>query len=199
MAEGRLTDTDIRLPLHRWLCDLHRACEDTSILHELRIPRPSARIDVAVVNGELCGFEIKSDVDSLVRLSRQVRAFNSIFDRVCIVTTERHIDEAQRVIPPWWGIIVPDIGSDPNGFRSLRPTLENPGTDVEAMLHMLWHRELLDILRNYGLGGFKRKRRQDSIDALLHSVSEADIKTEIRRILKVRRGHTIHSSPSSSP
>lgn len=82
-----LRDLHIRKPLHHWLLAAHADCPDTEILHELKIPRPSARIDIAVVNGEICGFEIKSDVDSLARITRQERAFSAVFDRVSIVIT----------------------------------------------------------------------------------------------------------------
>src|SRR5271156_2900941 len=66
-------DSQIRKPLHYWLVRKFSGHSDTEILHELKMPRPSGRVDMAVINGRLCGFEIKSDFDSLSRLPRQVR------------------------------------------------------------------------------------------------------------------------------
>jgi hypothetical protein len=96
-----LRDADIRGHLETWIRSLHSETP-TVILHELKIPRPSARVDIAVVNGELSAFEIKSDVDSLFRLPRQVLSFDSVFDRVSLVTTEKHLQRARAVIPRWW-------------------------------------------------------------------------------------------------
>ena len=73
-----LRDPQIRRPLHYWLQRKFSSHGDTEILHELKMSRPSGRVDVAVINGRLCGFEIKSDFDSLSRLPRQVRAFSAI-------------------------------------------------------------------------------------------------------------------------
>ena len=58
-----------------------------------------------MVNGEFSGFEIKSDVDSLQRLPGQIAAFASVFDRVSLVTTDRHLADVKKVIPSWWGIV----------------------------------------------------------------------------------------------
>src|ERR1700733_1041930 len=94
-------DPELRKPLHKWLERKFLAHDDTEILHELRMPRPSGRVDIAVVNGRLAGFEIKSDFDSLSRLPRQVRAFSAVFDEMCVVTTPRHSADAKKIIPSW--------------------------------------------------------------------------------------------------
>lgn len=61
---GLLRDGCIRAPLINWLRALHPEDGSTELLQEFKMPRPSARIDLALVNGELAGFEIKSDADS---------------------------------------------------------------------------------------------------------------------------------------
>ena len=64
-----------------------------------------SRVDVAVINGRLHGYEIKSDCDTLLRLESQVPAFSAVFDRITIVVGSRHVDNLSGCVPPWWGVI----------------------------------------------------------------------------------------------
>lgn len=181
-----LRDTDIRAPLHDWLNQQHADCPDTGIIHELRIPRPSARIDMAVVNGELCGFEIKSDVDSLGRLPRQAVAFNAVFERVCVVTTHRHSEAACTIVPDWWAIIVPAV-DDGLTFATVREGDRNPRTNPEAMLHMLYCREVLTILDDFDLAcGLREERRNALLGAALNNLEPDQIRQGVRDSLKAR-------------
>src|SRR4029077_13805561 len=60
--------------------------------------------DVAVVNGALDGFELKSDRDRLDRLARQSEIYGAVFDRMTLVVGPRHERQAARMIPDWWGL-----------------------------------------------------------------------------------------------
>ena len=59
-----LKDNDIRVTL---IDELNRinAQHDYRIIEELAVCDGEARVDVAVANGRLCGYEIKSDADTL--------------------------------------------------------------------------------------------------------------------------------------
>jgi hypothetical protein len=65
-------DRDIRPALVSRLQAVHAEDPRTHIIDELPICQMRARADLAVVNGEITGFEIKSDVDRLTRLATQV-------------------------------------------------------------------------------------------------------------------------------
>ena len=189
-----LRDADIRTPLHDWLWQAHLPCDDTVIIHELSIPRPSARVDIAVVNGQICGFEIKSDVDGLSRLPRQVKSFNAIFDSVSVVTTRRHIESAKKIVPNWWGILAPLANGE---FEYVRQSLGNPMRDAVAVLHMLTRYELCDVLAAHKLlRGFKSKTRPILIRAISDFLTVDEQLFAARYALKQRsRGQS--PSPSS--
>src|SRR5437868_5846718 len=106
MTARPLRDSDIRKLLERWLQKKYSGHDETKIMHELRMQRPTGRVDIAVINGRLSGFEIKSDFDSLTRLPRQIRAFSAVFDDMCVVTTRRHVTNTQKLIPAWWRLTV---------------------------------------------------------------------------------------------
>jgi hypothetical protein len=181
-----LRDGDIRAPLHRWLERAHADCPGTGIIHELKLPRGSARIDLAVINDELCGFEIKSDVDSLVRLPRQSRAFNAVFDQVWVVTTERHLAAALARIPEWWGVLTPSTNRWRRAFRTERLAGSNPSPSGEAALQLLTRDEIIAALeRRECAAGLRSKPRSYLIPAALERLSAAT-RDEVRAALKAR-------------
>ena len=64
---------------------------DTILVEELGLCRGFVRADIAVVNGLMKGFEIKSERDTLQRLQKQVEAYSRIFDTATIVVAGRHL------------------------------------------------------------------------------------------------------------
>jgi hypothetical protein len=48
------------------------------MLDEFGLEHGEVRVDVAVINGELHGYEIKSERDTLERLPRQVKAYSAV-------------------------------------------------------------------------------------------------------------------------
>lgn len=82
-----LKDNDIRVTL---IDELNRinAQHDYRIIEELAVCDGEARVDVAVANGRLCGYEIKSDADTLERLALQQKCYDKTFDTVSIVVGE---------------------------------------------------------------------------------------------------------------
>jgi hypothetical protein len=194
MSEMFLRDSDIRGPLHRWLLDQHANDAETSVIHELKLPRPTARVDIAVVNGDLAAFEIKSDVDSLARLPRQILSFNKVFDRICVVTTKRHAQAVQRTIPHWWGI---SIAKNQNGevrFKNLRRGRQNPHPDLMALLHALYLPELRSILRCHDITAFSSCSKNELIQQVL-GLPMGSTRTASRDALRQR----LHGNNQSSP
>jgi hypothetical protein len=69
-----LLDQDIREALKKTLREQDR---NAAIIEELPLQRGRGRADLAFVNGELWGFEIKSEADSLIRLGIQREHYES--------------------------------------------------------------------------------------------------------------------------
>src|SRR3990172_5976308 len=98
-------DAEIRSALRAHLRIEHRGEADTVIIEELGFCRGQVRIDLAVVNGFLHGYEIKSDRDSLRRLGVQIDYFSKVLDRATLVAGERHIEKTIDMVPGWWEIL----------------------------------------------------------------------------------------------
>ncbi|WP_052770006.1 sce7726 family protein [Paenibacillus sp. IHB B 3415] len=79
----KLKDSDIRLLLKRKFTSFAEFTLDstTIVVDELDVCFGSARVDVAVINGRLHGFEIKSESDNLDRLPSQIEFYSRVFER----------------------------------------------------------------------------------------------------------------------
>ena len=116
-------DREVRDLLKRHLADAHFG-DDTIVLDELGLCQGDVRIDVASVNGELAGYEIKSPADSLARWPKQCRIYSKVVDRAWLVATEKALEAAQA--PGWWGVIRIVQTPDQLGLRVIRPAQRNP-------------------------------------------------------------------------
>lgn len=144
-------DLDIRTALRQKLRLLHQSDSETLLLEELGLRHGAIRVDLAVVNGMLHGYELKSDRDSLARLPRQCEAYNAVFDRVTLVVGSRLAERAIGMVPLWWGIELAECnGNDRVGFATLREPLENPAPDPLAIAKLLWRDEALSLLIEQG-------------------------------------------------
>lgn len=130
-----MNDPQIRTALKRKALVRYEKDPETVILDELGLRHGAARIDIAVVNGRLHGFEIKSDRDTLNRLPYQAKIFNSVLDRITLIVTQRHVHAAKEVVPVWWGIMLAEKGSrGAVHFSSIRRPHNNPCPNIEPHL-----------------------------------------------------------------
>ena len=77
-----MRDSDVRKAVLATLDQKHAGDHNTRIVEEMGVWAGSVRIDIAVINGELCGFELKSDRDTLARLPTQADIYSRVFDRI---------------------------------------------------------------------------------------------------------------------
>lgn len=146
-------DIDIRASLHRSLQAEHAdEIENTLILNELSLCQGDARIDVAVVNGAISGYEIKSESDTLERLPKQCETYNKVFDTITILTASKYIDGIIDIVPSWWGITRAEMDEDGVVYLfPVRTPLENPDIDSISVAQLLWREEAISILKQRGL------------------------------------------------
>lgn len=182
-----LRDVDIRHALHAALKAEHAGEPDTLVVHELGICQGTARVDVAVINGSINGFEIKSDADRLHRLGRQSEAYGTVLDTVTLVTSKRHLAEGRAQIPYWWGIIEAkrsDAGVELKRIRKARP---NRKQQPEAIARFLWRDEALAMLSEHGLDkGMLSKPRSVLWARLAAEMDLTELASGVRAALKCR-------------
>jgi len=155
-----MRDCDVRQQLDRRLRDIHAQEPSSRLLPEMVLGRGVSRIDFAVVNGKLHGYEIKSDADTLDRLATQAEAYNSVFDEITIVVGSRHLSRADKAIARWWGIIKAEVHEGTVFLTDLRRPKQNPQQSARALADLLWKEEAMDLLRRYSdVKSINRKNR----------------------------------------
>lgn len=78
----------IKAALIDWLYAKGMVC-DAVVINEMVVANWARRADIAVANGRLYGFEIKSAFDSLKRLPGQIESFRRHFDKVTVVAASK--------------------------------------------------------------------------------------------------------------
>jgi hypothetical protein len=187
-------DIDIRSGLHSILHKEHINDPSTLILDELGLCQGESRIDVAVVNGSLNGFEIKSESDTLERLPKQCEIYNKIFDTVTIVTAARFIDNIKDIVPKWWGITRAE--RDIDGivyFFNVRRAKSNKKIDPYSLVQLLWREETLELLKEKDLHrGILSKPRDVLWKVLSENVPLTELQESVRQKLKLRKNWRAH-------
>lgn len=146
-----MKDSDIRQIILSDLDRRYKKDPNTMIIEELGLCQGEARVDIAVVNGSIHGYEIKSDQDTLKRLAGQVAIYSRVLDFVTLVVGSQHLDEGLKIIPEWWGIAEVKKNKRKIILREIRPHEKNPVPDPEAIVQLIWRNEALEILRKRGL------------------------------------------------
>lgn len=192
------TEESLRTSLRHRLASKHQNDPDTVLIDELGLCRGSVRVDLAVVNGQLHAYEIKSDRDSLRRLHTQAEVYSRVFDRVTIVCGDRHIPHALDIVPSWWELlrIVPD--TQVPIFKCARRGRKNPNKDIRALAELLWIDEAMALLaRRHALRGMRGKPRAVLWDRVCELFSSDDVAEAVRAHLKataVKRGRPARQS-----
>lgn len=184
-----MRDADVRGAVHRLLAAMHEGDDNTRIVEEMGVWSGSARIDIAVINGQLTGYELKSDRDTLDRLPSQAELYNRVFDRVVLVVGERHASKAARAVPRWWGVT---IAKGQNGEVSLtekRASAANPRPDPLMLARLLWKSEALDLLVLHDLAkGWRSKPAEEMHRRLASELPIEILAAGVRSALKRRDG-----------
>ena len=188
VSRNRLVgDEPIRQALKARLRQAAPRDRDVAILDELGVLRGQVRIDLALIDQHIEGFEIKSDLDTLRRLERQTELFGSVFERMTLVTVQRHLEAAMSVVPDWWGVwVVRSIGGDMQ-FECRRSTFPNPDLQFRALVELLWLNESLRLLASKNaVRGFRSKPRADVWDRVCEVCEPSEIALAVRTHLKAR-------------
>lgn len=184
---GRLGDAVIRSALRVRLREEQDGDPETVIIDELGLCRGRVRLDIAVVNGLLHGYEIKSDRDSLRRLSKQVDVYGKVLDRATLVVGDRFLKVAPGLVPAWWGLVHAHARDEKLDFRKIRSAGKNPQRDPRALVELLWSDQAMRLLEQRGVArGARRKPRRIVWARVCEHLGVEEIAEAVRTGLKAR-------------
>ena len=193
-----LADKHIREALHCKKLRRQHDAPNTLVVDELGLMHGKHRVDIAVINGHIVGYEIKSDEDTLYRLPEQITAYNKVFDRVTIVVGVKHADEVYKLVPDWWGITVAQRGErGAINFECKRPANFNLNLDHFSIAQLLWKNEVISILSEFEIpANTLTQRRSELYRLLVELMKPSDLHRRVRDCLKTRKNWRCHPQPS---
>lgn len=197
-----MRDVDIRRVLCEKLCKEHAGSHGTIILEEFGCNE--ARADIAVINGFLHCFEIKSGADRLDRLKNQMPAYSAVFDKITLVVDSCHSAKAIDLSPDWWGVIEAKRVGNNLHLRQERPEGINPSLNGMALVKMLWKSEAYRLLKRHGLhSGMRDALAKKMWQAISDGLPTETIAESVREAIKQRGGSgfrkPLFQSGDSSP
>ena len=107
-------------------------------------------MDALLVADRISGFEIKSDVDSLTRLPRQIEAYGAVVERAVLVVGDRHLAAGRAAVPSWWTIWGARWQGEEVVIREVRRGRLNPNLNPLAVTSFMSRDDLSDALRDRG-------------------------------------------------
>jgi hypothetical protein len=182
-------DKEIRLALHDKKLRAYREAPDTIVVDELGLSHARARIDVAVINGCVHGYEIKSSLDSLDRLPSQLALYSQCLEKLTLVCAPRHTGGIEKIAPEWCGILEVEKGKRGGmKFHTIRRPLANPEIDAVQLAHLLWRPEAAELLARHGASKkMQKKSRKELYVSLAELLTIQELTAAIREFMKSRR------------
>ncbi len=183
-----ILDPDIRAALVAKRLKLRTRQSDALIIHELGLAHARRRVDVAVINGDIHGFEIKSAQDRLDRLPSQLEVYTRSLHRLTLVVAAKHVTRILEIIPPWCGILKVLVGTRGGiSFESVRRARKNPSVDSYIVAHLLWRNEVQEILSKRGAQpAALRAPRTELYKLLVQKTPESQLTEMIRTAMAER-------------
>jgi hypothetical protein len=161
---------------------------DATLLTELRVGRCVA--DAVLVNGLSTCFEIKTEYDSLSRLSEQVTSYRKLFDKVIVISTESHQQNLLEQLPS-------DIGLSLLTKKGALTVIRKPEDhsadviDTSVLTNTLRLKELMALTRSLT----SEKLPSSNIEVyhfcnnVIASSDPVKVRQGFRKILKTSRKH----------
>lgn len=194
-----MKDSDIRAALKYSLQKRYSSDPNTVIIDELGLNNGSSRIDVALVNGIIHGFEIKSDCDSLDRLPDQIRFYSSVLDRVTLIVGYKLAGKALKMIPEWWGVKLAE--KLPTGgvlLTEARSPKNNLQKEKLSVVKLLWRNEALELLEEIdSIKGMQSKPKKIIYEKIAEIGQLEAICSRVRYQLKNRKDWRVAESQTT--
>ena len=158
---------------------------ETSILNEFRIG--TSKADLVLLNGSIKVFEIKTELDGLGKLSKQLIDYQKIADEVYIVTDEKFIDKIKSTYQDSnIGIIVLN---QKNKLIIIKNAISNYSLfDFETIFKTLRKQEYIDlVLDNFGyVPDVPNTKIYKTCFNLLKNIELVEFQKQVLRKLKLR-------------
>lgn len=146
------------------------------------LPVGNSRADLCKINGSSVAYEIKTDLDDLTRLDKQLNDYLQIFEKIFIICSEKKLPAVEKCVGSMFGIYTYSITN--KGlfkFKLYRDAVLSEFINAEKQLGIVRKQELL---KNFSYRG--SPPRNDIITEILNHYTQPQINRIFKQILKSR-------------
>lgn len=129
---------------------------------EIGLSNHNSRVDILGFQEKdldlVIGVEIKTQTDNLKRLKDQMRSMSELFDDCHLVVAPKHLEKADAIIPPWWGLWIADQGKITLARAATQRTFF---FDKTVIAEQLWVDELKTLLSQHQRPAHAKARKPE--------------------------------------
>ncbi|GBF32019.1 hypothetical protein DCCM_0210 [Desulfocucumis palustris] len=115
----------------------------------------NSRLDLGRINGCSYGYEIKTELDTLTKLSKQLEDYSKVLEYIYVVIHPKHLDKVRDIVPAHCGVITYKVRT--GKVRTGKIHLEeekaaelSPKLNTDSQMENLTSRDIEFILRKLG-------------------------------------------------
>ena len=183
-----IREYDIKAALIDWLYEKGHV-DNAVIVNEMVVANWSRRVDIAVANGRLHAYEIKSDADTLKRLPGQVELFSSHFDKLILVVASKFVSTVLSEYPSEVGVLEVVYENKKIHFRQARAGRIVETKDHKILSGFLTKLDMYKFLRMEGVTADISMARADLIE-LMRSTSVRSLRQYVISTVKEKYSDT---------
>lgn len=98
----------------------------------------NSRLDFLTIGDFTTSYEIKTELDNLSKLEKQISDYLSVFDFNYLIIDQCHLEKALDLVPNIYGLWVVSNGK----YRRIRKAIRNESIDPKSQLGLLTKKEL---------------------------------------------------------
>ena len=146
------------------------------------LPVGGSRVDLCKINGTSIAYEIKTDLDNLKRLDKQVLDYQRVFEQVYVICSLRRVSEVESVLPDNCGIYTYTYSPQKRyQFEKYRDASGTIMFDSKQQLALFWWSELRNTFPDV-----KHLCKTDAIEHILTTYTNDEINFIFKAMLKKR-------------
>ena len=164
------------------LVDFLKTNQDT-ILFEM--PILSSRVDIGRINGNSYAYEIKTELDSLNRIEKQINDYSQVYEYIILVIAPLFLKEVLDLVPDYCGIWVynHDKKSKKITFSKKRSPRKSPFLNSSSQLNSLSQYSLYSILKSKNIKNIPLNK-EDKIKLIKGLYKPRTINTKFKALTK---------------
>ncbi|MEN6462681.1 MAG: sce7726 family protein [Syntrophomonas sp.] len=144
-----------------------------------------SRVDISRINGKSMAYEIKTELDSLTKLEKQMLDYSKVFEFSYVLIHEKHLKKAKEILPLHSGIIIYELCNNEFTCWIEQEAEISPLLDKEQQIKNLTSKDIQFILKSVGEDHIPSGRSQR--EAILLDVLDSNLLNEYFKIALKKR------------